>query len=251
MSRRYPFRPLEAEPGVREFILGDRYVSYTVKRSARARSWRLEFNPRNGLVAVLPRGLDLAEVDGILASKARWIKAQLDQAERRASRSRERRLRDGGPFLFLGREYTLRCAAGNGRAGAVTLNETEVTVNLAPGDEETLRRAVARWLKREARKVITAAVAAEAAATKAAAARVFVRNQRTRWASCSAAGNLNFNYHVAMAPPEIVRYLVVHEVAHLKTLRHGKRFHRLVARRYPDYRAAEKWLRAHEDLLTF
>ena len=251
MARRYPFEPLAAEPGCREVALGERLVPYRVKRSMRARAWRLEYSDRAGLVAVLPHSAGLAELDDILAHKQRWILRQLETTERRRRRNGDRRLRDGGRFLFAGRDYELRAEANGGRPGAVTVREDAIVVNAPAADEAALRAGVKRWLRRQAREAIAPLVAAEAAAMKVDYRRLFFRNQRTRWASCSTAGNLSFNYHVAMAPPEIVRYLVVHELAHRKTYRHGKRFHQLLAKRCPGYRDAEKWLRENEDLLVF
>lgn len=73
--------------------------------------------------------------------------------------------------------------------------------------------------------------------------RIFIKDQKTLWGSCSAKGNLNFNRRVARAPAEIVDYLVIHELAHLLEMNHSKRFWAHVARQCPDYKAHRKWLR--------
>ena len=75
--------------------------------------------------------------------------------------------------------------------------------------------------------------------------RVTIRSQRTRWGSCSARGNLNFNCLLAIVPPEVLDYVVVHELCHRKELNHSARFWREVARILPDYADRRKWLRQH------
>lgn len=73
--------------------------------------------------------------------------------------------------------------------------------------------------------------------------RITVRNQTTRWGSCSAKGNLNFNYLLMLTPPEVIDYVVVHELCHLKELNHSKRFWDEVRSILPDYEQNKKWLK--------
>ncbi len=73
--------------------------------------------------------------------------------------------------------------------------------------------------------------------------RISIKNQKTRWGSCSKQGNLNFNYKIALLPERIVHYIIVHELCHLKELNHSRRFWDLVKRTVPDYLAIKKELR--------
>ncbi len=73
--------------------------------------------------------------------------------------------------------------------------------------------------------------------------RITIRNQKTRWGSCSAKGNLNFNAGLMLAPPEVRDYVVVHELAHRRQMNHSPAFWKEVERVLPDYRARRKWLR--------
>lgn len=70
-----------------------------------------------------------------------------------------------------------------------------------------------------------------------------MREQKTRWGSCSAAGNLNFNWKLILMPPEILDYVVVHELAHRKELNHSKAFWSVVEQILPDYKERRRWLK--------
>lgn len=75
--------------------------------------------------------------------------------------------------------------------------------------------------------------------------RISIREQKTRWGSCSGKGNLNFNWKLIRMPQEILDYVVVHELAHRMEMNHSPRFYRIVASVLPDYRIRERWLKAH------
>ena len=79
--------------------------------------------------------------------------------------------------------------------------------------------------------------------------RVTIRNQKTRWGSCSSKGNLNFNIALMRAPIEVLDYVVVHELCHRKHMNHSKDFWNEVARVIPDYKTYEKWLKDHGKML--
>ena len=73
--------------------------------------------------------------------------------------------------------------------------------------------------------------------------RITIREQKTRWGSCSSKGNLNFNWRLILAPEEVLNYVVVHELAHRKEMNHSKAFYAIVESVLPDYRQSRKWLR--------
>lgn len=75
--------------------------------------------------------------------------------------------------------------------------------------------------------------------------RITIRNQKTRWGSCSSKGNLNFNCLLMLAPPEVLDYVVVHELCHLKEMNHSTRFWKEVEKILPDYKVQKKWLKEH------
>ena len=72
-----------------------------------------------------------------------------------------------------------------------------------------------------------------------------MKDTKGRWGSCSSAGNLNFSWRLAMAPPEVLDYVAVHEAAHLREMNHGSRFWALVETLRPDWRRRRDWLKRH------
>ena len=79
--------------------------------------------------------------------------------------------------------------------------------------------------------------------------RLTIRNQKTRWGSCSSKGNLNFNCLLMLTPPEVIDYVVVHELCHRKEMNHSKAFWDEVSHVMPDYEKARAWLKSEGDMI--
>lgn len=106
-----------------------------------------------------------------------------------------------------------------------------------------------RALAEEARRVIPARAAHYAPIVGVTYGRITIRNQRTRWGSCSSRGNLNFNCLLMLTPPEVIDSIVVHELCHRKELNHSERFYAEVLRVFPDYWKWYRWLKEHGDAI--
>ena len=102
---------------------------------------------------------------------------------------------------------------------------------------------------RKAKEIIPRRAACFAARMGVSYGRITIREQKTRWGSCSSKGNLNFNWRLILAPEEVLDYVVVHELAHRREMNHSKAFYAVVEAVLPDYRAARRWLREHGDSL--
>jgi predicted metal-dependent hydrolase len=106
--------------------------------------------------------------------------------------------------------------------------------------------------RRALRELVAMLADDEAAALGVSVERVQVRDQRTRWGSCSPRGTLSFNWRLVLAPPEVLDYVVVNELCHLRVPDHSRRFWQLVESRRPGWRAQRGWLREHgPELLAF
>ncbi len=97
--------------------------------------------------------------------------------------------------------------------------------------------------RKQAGEIIRARVKFMGAALGLEYGKVFIKDQKTLWASCSGKKNLNFNWRLAAAPAEILDYVIMHELCHLREMNHSKRFWGLVREVCPDYKARKKWLK--------
>jgi predicted metal-dependent hydrolase len=112
-----------------------------------------------------------------------------------------------------------------------------------------LRPLIERHLWRLAGRELPVLVLEFAALHQLPVRRVTVRNQRSRWGSCSRRGTISLNWRLIQTPPFVRDYICLHELAHLREMNHSRRFWRVVEQLCPDYRAAEKWLKQHSSLL--
>jgi predicted metal-dependent hydrolase len=110
--------------------------------------------------------------------------------------------------------------------------------------------ALERFYRRAARVEIGAKLDYACEVTGNYYSKLTIRNQRTRWASCSSTGTMSFNWRLLLAPEPVLDYVVWHEVCHLQVLDHSRRFWSLVARYCPDHREYSRWLRRHGPTLV-
>ena len=103
--------------------------------------------------------------------------------------------------------------------------------------------AIERWYREEARRRIVVAAERGAQLLDVSYGKIGIRDPRTRWGSCSASGNLSFSWRLVIAPAEVLEYVVVHELCHLRELNHSKRFYALLDEVRPGWRAQSAWLR--------
>ncbi len=180
-------------------------------------------------------------VDALIHAHRGWL---VDHVER----ERERQAR--GPVLGLDRVDALPLRDGwvslvrTGGARAAARLEDDVLVVSGP-DDEAARRAVLRWYRREARTTVQAAVVGEARRLGVAPGPISIRDQRSRWASCSRGGALSFSWRLVLAPAHVLDYVVIHELCHLVEPNHSKAFWRLVDDARPDWEQDAAWLRTH------
>jgi predicted metal-dependent hydrolase len=117
-----------------------------------------------------------------------------------------------------------------------------------PGGEDHWQRRLTDWLKQEAEKDLRPASQAYAEKMQTRFNKLTVRDQKSRWGSCTADGALSYSWRLILAPPFVLDYVAAHEVAHLKEMNHGPRFWRLVLTHCTRTREAKQWLktRGHE-----
>lgn len=203
---------------------GTRVGRYLIRRSAKARRVRLMVDEDGHAVVVMPLRASDAEAAALFEKHRDWVARQQAKVEERRIKLATR------PSLAAGRVLMVNGAARKVRVG---------------NDQE--RDALERQLRKEARAVFISRVKARAKEMEVVPTGLQVRDQKSRWGSASKDGGLSLSWRLILCPVEVLDYLVVHELAHLRYGGHGKRFWHLVEKHYGDHRAARKWLRDHND----
>jgi len=200
--------------------------------SSRRRSIALMVTAQGKLVVTSPRGTPPAQISQALARHHNWIVQKA--AERREAWSRPRE----GMVYYLGRPYPLASAGRQRQPGAPPGEEIRVLPDLPAGGGPALRD----WLNRRAAADIQGRLARYAPALGVKARPLELAQWKRRWGECHPDGRLRFNWRLIMLPPEIIDYVVVHELAHLRVPGHNPRFWGQVAAILPDYRERRQWL---------
>ncbi len=213
-------------------------VPYRIRRSDRARRIRVSVDGNGDIEVVLPRRSPERHAAEAVKELAPWI----ERRRRAVARVALEIARAPGTVPYLGESLRLVPEPGRTR-----VHRRGDALLVPEGDP---RPALERWYRRRAKSEIGPRLDA---ATKRAGSRytaLTIRGQRTRWASCSSTGAMSFNWRLLLAPPEILDYVVEHEVCHLEVMDHSPRFWRLLASRAPDWRAHSAWLRRYGPTLT-
>lgn len=228
-----------------EISLGGRVISYSVRRSPRAKNVCIRISPEAGLEVVLPGHIRSYNIETCLKGREDWIIDKLNHYDRlREERENSRQI------MFLGRPYNLVPVIKHGCAPAVNMLDGNIFVTVPDASPGILRETLEKWYRARARSIFEERVRAINREAGHSVNRIFIRGQKTRWGSCSRAGNLNFNWRLAMAPPEVIDYIVIHELSHLKEMNHSRQFWSLVENLCPDYKKHRKWLRENGIFLT-
>ena len=222
-----------------------RPVQLRFVRHRRARRYILRL-ARDGTARVtLPRGGSVQEATQFARRNIAWLEKQI---LRQAVAPKPSEVWQAGKEILLRGEPTLLEVAARGQGWVVRFGgeEVEVTGEEVKGD---LRPRVEGHLRRLASVELPQRVLALAAGYPFPVRRITVRNQRSRWGSCSRRGTISLNWRLVQTPAFVRDYLVLHELAHLREMNHSPRFWNEVARLCPDFLEAERWLKQHSRLL--
>jgi len=216
-------------------------VDYSVRRSERASKPRIDVDI-HGTTVVIPEESD-ADPDEMVSEKADWIREKNQKYQEYEDEAPKRNFHEGETFLHLGQQKTLRFA----EVEEVTVENRRITV---PRDSDP-KEALKQFYKEEAEKQVRPLLQEYGPKMGVEYDTVAFRNQRTMWGSCSPKKNLSFNWRLAMSPPDVVKYVVVHELAHLKETNHTKRFWRIVSQYHDSHKKCSNWLEDNSSNLIF
>ena len=228
----------------RAVVAGRRRIEYTLIQSTR-RNVLFQALPEAGLRVYAPKYLGLRDVDDMVRERAEELVEMLRGVE--ASLAENRRahpVADGSWIPIEGKRCVLRLHSGMRRSGRLLGDEYHLTLPEPDSDPE-VRAAIRSTLSALALKRIRERLDHYIPRIGRSPGRVAIRDQKSRWGSCSQKGNLNFNWKLIMAPPQALDYVVIHELCHLYEFNHSPRFWALVSAQMPEYEVWKKWLKTH------
>jgi len=225
-----------------EFIEGQSYL-VEVKRTNRAKTASLKVQ-EGAVIVVVPKELPLEQIKKIVNDKHDWIidKIALHSAASPASRNH---YVSGEAFPYLGRNYRLKVLNGDYQALKLVNGRLQLTLRASAIQDYFTRGALIRWYKRNAERKFNEKAKRYAKIVGAQPRSTRIKSFKSRWGSCSAEGDIDFNWVVVMAPNRIVDYIVVHELCHLIHYDHSPKFWKEVERVMPDYKESKAWLKVN------
>lgn len=213
---------------------------------SRRRTVGLEVSDRGELIVRAPKNLSRESISEVLRKHRRWITKKLAEAEERQKFHKPRKFEEGETFPYIGNEYPLRLAPGSRRF--LAFDGRCFILSSAAGDGT--RELFLRLYRKLARKYLSARLKRLASLNGLRFKKFRLSSARTRWGSCSAQGTISLTWRLIMAPPEIIDYVIIHELAHTKEKNHSPAFWDLVGRHIPDYKEKRRWLKKNGFLLN-
>ncbi|MFP4492955.1 MAG: M48 family metallopeptidase [Puniceicoccaceae bacterium] len=221
--------------------------NYQVRRSSKAKNLRLKVTRDEGLLVVVPKGFDERKIPALLKRKRTWIADAMKRVEE-TKRFLEPKPADHLPesvkLTALGETWPVEYREDCRRSGLWLRAEGGKLVIVGETlNREAVIRKLKEWLRLRVRENLFPLAESIAAKHRLEISGLFVKSQRTRWASCSAKRNLSLNTKLLFIPPELVRYVIVHELCHTVHMNHSNEFWRLVQAYEPAFRTMDARLR--------
>lgn len=231
-------------PSGKWITVGSDKVPLQLLRNPRARRYILRLRPDGTARVTIPRRGSAAGAGEFVARHISWLEHQVRKHKAHPPVPKVWRI---GSTLLLRGELTHIHADPDNAPGAIQLGAERIVVAEPQGD---LRPAIERHLRAVSARELPERLLELAALHGFSVRRIMVRNQRTRWGSCSRRGTISLNWRLIQTPPSVRDYICLHELMHLRQMNHSPRFWQEVESVCPDFQIAERWLKAHSRLLA-
>jgi hypothetical protein len=239
-----------------------KYDAYTIEyywENTRRKTIGISVTQEGQVYIKAPIGITREQIRQCVTQKAKWILTRLSEAEEKKSAMPDRTFEDGEELFYLGETYIFRT-----RQSEKIKKENSVYFYLDREKKELWmyykgevcsseikKDLIEQWYRREAKRYLSDLAQKYSEKIPCTFGTIRIKNQKTCWGSCSSRGNLNFNWRIMMAPPEITEYLVVHELCHRLEMNHSDAFWSLVQQQIPDYKKRREWLKDNGHFLEW
>jgi len=231
-------------------------IPFILRRSyRRKKTAQLTINPEGEVVVLAPHHMSESYLQKFVNSNQTWIDKQKQKTAK--AQTAKRTLINGAYIPYKGGELQLNVIPESLRSQSwVKLQTNAIGIYIPVGlrghkRQDTIRQALENWYIKQARQTIIDQIEHYAAVMGLSYNRISIKDTSSRWGSCSSAGNLNFSWRLILAPPNILDYVVIHELAHLVHQHHQSSFWNLVAKYDSLYKNHRKYLKQNGWRLTF
>ncbi len=213
------------------------------------------------LIVRAPYGVSKNRIMEIVKAKSKWIEKKQTEIKARNQAGPTGEFKEGEVLYYLGKPYRIQYRPKQESPIVIDNTREKSTIGNIPNEaiisvdnsyrdkKEVLVKLLIDFYKEQTRKEIEMRIGKISKLYGFHYRRVRISRANKRLGSCSSLGNINFSWRLSMAPPEVIDYIVIHELAHLKEQNHSKRFWRIVEKMMPNYRACRKWIRENYHLL--
>lgn len=227
-----------------------------LRKSRRAKRFRLQIDPKGVFTLTTPWLAPKWTIHLFLKKHSGWIEKQMEKIETQKQIRPDFKYRSGDTFYYFGEPVTLDIRPSDRKRPTIKIRGNKMLITLykhisEPEGLKAVKKTIEKFYREKAEEVIHDRLQFFNEYYGFLYNRVTLRDQKSRWGSCSRLKNLNFNWKLIMAPIEVIDYVVVHELCHLKEMNHSSRYWALVAETIPGHKERRKWLRENHYLLTF
>ena len=209
--------------------------NYTLKKSKRAKNLSISINSQGKVTVTKPWFLPVFFLNQFLQERESWVKQTLAKIQTDTKLGENE-------IYYLGQKYQIIF-----KIGKFKLDFDFPYLQISAYNQQAGKRQLMEFLQKEAIKNIKTKIKIYAQKMEIQYEQVRIKDQETRWGSCSSQNNLNFSWRLIMAPPKVLDYVIIHELAHLEQMNHSYKFWDVVEKYDPDYRENRRWLKKHQN----
>ena len=222
---------------------------YTIRRSQRAKKTRIVVTQEK-IQVVAPLLVSKSKIQAFVKSQQNWIasaKKKID-ARKRIKKLAPEIYKDGVEIPYRGKQTQIRLYPYTSKKVKIELNQHKIDVFIPIETEEKdknelVRLSLENWMKNQAKKEVIGFVELHAKKYQLHPRYISIKTQKSRWGSCGIHNDININWLLILAPLQVMEYVVVHELCHIKERNHSPKFWHLVGLHLPDYQAQRNWLK--------
>lgn len=231
--------------------IGNIIIPYEEIKSKRSVRISLRVTPEKVRVSAPVRATK-REIQAFIQANRDWILENWLRLQETVFKPTQRFYETGVKVPFLGTDIEIQILETEKSTVSARYEKVDQTIKIEipqgispERTQEVVREILEKWYKMKARTVFTQKLDSWSKILGVKFNQFRLKEQKTRWGSCSSLGNINLNWRAIMAPEAVIDYLVIHELAHLKYLNHSKEFWEFVSRFCPEHQKHRKWLREH------